>query len=151
MWCSWLETGEGINDLKFSSVKVNICTRFGCARIPALKPTFCIRPVYEGSSNDFHSHVRPILVSKKKCPWSSLRKGSIDWWVSGRRFNGLCFVSGIIPEQTLFAWFGVLAAVVMKIYIFWNIIPCNTLEINRRFGGRLTPAFPPVSYLVYAL
>jgi hypothetical protein len=31
--------------------------------------------------------------------------------------------------------FEVLTAVVMKSSMFWDITPCNPLEINRRFGG----------------
>jgi hypothetical protein len=30
---------------------------------------------------------------------------------------------------------GVLAALIMKCYIFWNITPCIPLNINRRFRG----------------
>jgi hypothetical protein len=31
--------------------------------------------------------------------------------------------------------FEVITAVVMKSSIFWDITPCNSLEIKRRFGG----------------
>jgi hypothetical protein len=31
--------------------------------------------------------------------------------------------------------FGVLAAVVMKSTIFWDITPCSPLNVDRRFGG----------------
>jgi hypothetical protein len=31
--------------------------------------------------------------------------------------------------------FEVLTAVVMKSAIFWDIMPCNPLKVNRRFGG----------------
>jgi hypothetical protein len=38
------------------------------------------------------------------------------------------FIGGI-------AGFEVLAAVVMKSTIFWDITPCSPLSVNRRFGG----------------
>jgi hypothetical protein len=46
--------------------------------------------------------------------------------------------------------FEVLAAVVMKSTIFWDITPCSPLKVNRRFGELcLPPAFTMVSCLAY--
>jgi hypothetical protein len=37
---------------------------------------------------------------------------------------------------SVFVGFEVLAAVVMKSTIFWDITPCSPLKVNRRFGGK---------------
>jgi hypothetical protein len=41
-------------------------------------------------------------------------------------------------EINLSLWcviFEALTAVVLKISVYWDITPCNLLEVNRRFGG----------------
>jgi hypothetical protein len=40
-----------------------------------------------------------------------------------------------IPNENLQNTVLVLTAVVIKSYIFWDIMPCSLLKINRRFGG----------------
>jgi hypothetical protein len=50
-------------------------------------------------------------------------------------------------KYTLFVGFEVLTAAVMKITIFWDIMPCSPLKVNRRVGGtsRLSSACHPLS------
>jgi hypothetical protein len=41
----------------------------------------------------------------------------------------------IIKTTNAFVGFKVLTAVVMNSTIFWDITPCSSLSLNRRFGG----------------
>jgi hypothetical protein len=49
----------------------------------------------------------------------------------------MCTVTFIteIKIYFLLVGFEVLTAVVMKSTIFWDIMPCSLLKVNRRFGG----------------
>jgi hypothetical protein len=40
-----------------------------------------------------------------------------------------------VSEQKYIVRLGALTAVVMKSYVFWNIMPYSPLKLNRRFGG----------------
>jgi hypothetical protein len=39
-------------------------------------------------------------------------------------------------KYSTYLGFEVITAVVMKSPVFWNIRPCSSLKVNRRFGGK---------------
>jgi hypothetical protein len=40
-----------------------------------------------------------------------------------------------VERKSDFAGFQLLTALIMKSTIIWDMIPCSSLEVNRRFGG----------------
>jgi hypothetical protein len=56
------------------------------------------------------------------------------------------FLTLIVLNGSWFVGFAVLTAVVMKSTIFWDIMPCSPLKVNRE----LPPAFTLVSCLAYS-